>query len=142
MEALNLIDTHCHLEQQIYDEDREDLLMQLRRKMSAVITDAPDPRFYDVTFDMVNKNQGFLYAVAGIHPEYIGTFSDDEINKAVNKLKDNQHRLVGVGETGLDYAYIKGEDQREQQRGLFLRFIDLGKELNLPIIVHLRNGGD
>lgn len=137
-----MIDTHCHLEQQIFDKDREDLMAQLRRKMSSVITVAPDPSYYDVTFDMVENNPGFLYAVAGIHPEYIGTFSDDEINKAVNKLKDNQHRLVGVGETGLDYAYIKGEDQREQQRGLFLRFIDLGKELNLPIIVHLRNGGD
>lgn len=137
-----MIDTHCHLEQQIYDEDREDLITQLRRKMSAVITDAPDPRYYDVTFDMVNKNQGFLFALAGIHPEYIGTFSDDEVNEAVNKLRENRHRLVGVGETGLDYAYIQDAAQREQQRQLFIRFIDLGKELSLPIVVHLRNGRD
>jgi len=142
MEALNLIDTHCHLEQQIFDEDRKDLITQLRMKMSAVITDASDPHYYDVTFDMVDKNRGFLFAVAGIHPEYIGTFSDAEVNEAVNKLKENRHRLVGVGETGLDYAYIQDESQREQQRRLFLRFINLGKELSMPIVVHLRNGRD
>lgn len=137
-----LIDTHCHLEQQIYNEDRESLIAQFRKNMSAVITDAPDPRHYDVTFDMVDKNRGFLFAAAGIHPEYIGKFSDDEVNEAVNKLRENRHKLVGVGETGLDYAYIQDEAQRGQQRRLFLRFIDLGKELGLPIVVHLRNGKD
>jgi TatD DNase family protein len=110
--------------------------------MSAVITDAPDPRHYDVTFDMVDKNRGFLFAVAGIHPEYVGTFSDDDIDKAIDKIKENRDRLVGVGETGLDYAYIQGETPREKQKQLFLRFIDLGKALGLPIVVHLRNGRD
>ena len=141
-EALKLIDTHCHLEQQGYDEDRENLISLCKNQMSAIITDAPDPRHFNITFDMVNKHPGFIFAVAGIHPEYVGEYTDQAIDEAFNALRKNRHSLVGVGETGLDYAYIRGEAERENQRRLFTSFIMLGRELGLPIVVHLRNGGD
>ena len=137
-----LIDTHCHLEQPIYNEDREALIAQCRRQMSAVITDAPDPRHFDVTFDIVSKYPGFLFAAAGIHPEYVSDFTPHEIDETFKTIREHRNLLVGVGETGLDYAYIRGEAEREKQRQLFIRFIELGGELGLPIVVHLRNGDD
>jgi TatD DNase family protein len=142
LEAPELIDTHCHLEQSVYDKDREDLIAKCRRQMSAVITDAPDPHHFGITFDMVSKHPGFLFAMGGIHPEYVDKFTDNAVDEAFNTLRENRHNLVGIGETGLDYAYIRGEAEREEQRRLFTRFIDLGRELGLPIVVHLRNGGD
>jgi TatD DNase family protein len=142
VEAFNLIDTHCHLEQEKYDVDREDLIARCRRQMSAVITDAPDPRYFDVTFEMVRKHSGFLFAAAGIHPEYVNEFTDSAVDGAFNELKKNRNSLVGIGETGLDYNYIREAAEREEQRQLFSRFIGLGKELSLPIVVHLRSGGD
>jgi TatD DNase family protein len=140
--TIKLIDTHCHLEQQAYDEDRENLIALCREQMSAVITDAPDPRIFNVTFDMVREHPGFIFAAAGIHPQYVSEFTDQAIDEAFNVLRENKHSLVGVGETGLDYSYIQGETERAKQRQLFIRFIELGRELSLPIIVHLRKGLD
>jgi len=110
--------------------------------MFAVITDAPDPRHFDITFNIVSKHQGFLFAVAGLHPQYVSEFTPHEIDETFKTIREHRHLLVGVGETGLDYAYIRGEAEREKQRHLFIRFIELGDELGLPIVVHLRNCGD
>jgi len=68
----------------------------------------------------------------------VGEYTDQAIDEAFNALRKNRHSLVGVGETGLDYAYIRGEAERENQRRLFTSFIMLGRELGLPIVVHLR----
>ncbi len=137
-----MIDTHCHLEQQVYDGDRKNLISLCRSQMSAVITDAPDPQLFEVTFEMVKEYSGFIFAVAGIHPQYVGKFTDQAVNEAISELRKNRRYLVGVGETGLDYSYILDETEREKQRQLFIRFIDLGRDLSLPIVVHLRKGPD
>jgi len=128
-----LIDTHCHLEQQVYDEDRNNLISLCRSQMSAVITDAADPRLFEVTFEMVREHSGFIFAAAGIHPQYVGKFTDQAVNEAFVELRENRRYLVGVGETGLDYSYILDETEREKQKQLFIRFIELGRELSLPI---------
>jgi len=140
--GLGLIDTHCHLEQPAYDADREDIIALCERRLSAVITTAPDPQHYNITFKMVATHPGFLFAVAGIHPEYVCIFNSQDVDIAAKTLMENRHMLVGIGETGLDYAYIRGEVEREEQKRLFIRFIRLGKEMGLPIVVHLRNGED
>jgi TatD DNase family protein len=137
-----MIDTHCHLEQPPYDKDREDVIALCRRQMSAVVTTAPDPQHYGITFEMATRHPGFVFAVAGIHPEYVGRFGEQDVQRAISVIVGNRHRLVGIGETGLDYAFVKGQLEREKQKELFVRFIRLAKELELPIVVHLRNGDD
>lgn len=136
------IDTHCHLEQPAYDKDRDAVIETCMRKLRAVVTCAPDPTHYGLTFEMVDKHPNFVFAIAGIHPEYVDRFTDEDIGQAMRTLEQNRDKLVGVGETGLDYAYIKDPEGRKRQRELFARFISFAKRLDLPIVVHLRNGDD
>ncbi len=59
----------------------------------------------------------------------------------VNLIRDNQKRLIAIGEIGLDYWKVQDEDDRATQREIFNRFIELGKELNIPLNIHSRSAG-
>lgn len=137
-----MIDTHCHLEQPVYDEDRNDVIKKCKRELKAVITSAPDPKHYELTFDLVKRHQNFVFAIAGIHPEYVKRFTDEQVKQAMKTLEANKDKLVGIGETGLDYAYIKDEESRQKQRELFAGLIEFANRMDLPVVVHLRNGKD
>jgi TatD DNase family protein len=137
-----MIDTHCHLEQPAYDADREAVIAECKRKLTAVITCAAKPSDYAATFAMAEKHKGFVFAVAGIHPEYVEDFSDAEVEAAIAEIEKNKSSIVGVGETGLDYSYIKTAAGRERQKQLFAKLVRLAKKLELPVVVHIRNGED
>jgi TatD DNase family protein len=131
------------LEQEVYKDDIEQVIADCRSSgMRAVITSAPDPKDYQLTFDLVKRHAGFVYAIAGIHPEYVNRFTEQEVDDAFAVMEQNKGSLVGIGETGLDYAYIEDEPSREKQRQLFARFIRFAGKLGLPVVVHLRSGKD
>lgn len=137
-----LIDTHCHLEQSVYDKDRDAVIGKCKAEMRAVVTCAPDPKHYALTFDLVKRHPNFVFATAAIHPEYAKRFTDEHVGQAMRTLEQNKDKLVGIGETGLDYSYITDDKGRERQREMFRKFIRLAKSTHLPVIVHIRNGPD
>jgi TatD DNase family protein len=137
-----MIDTHCHLEQKAYDADREAVIAECKRKLTAVITCAAKPSDYVATLEFVKKHRGFIFAVLGIHPEYVEDYSDAEVEFAMKEIERNRQGIVGVGETGLDYSYIKSAAGRERQKHMFAKFVRLAKKLELPVVVHIRNGED
>lgn len=137
-----MIDTHCHLEQKAYDADRDAVIAECKRKLTAVVTCAAKPSDYAATFAMAGMHKGFVFAVAGIHPEYVEDFSDAEVEAAMSEIEKHGRDIVGVGETGLDYSYIKSAAGRERQKQLFAKLVRLAKKLGLPVIVHIRNGED
>jgi TatD DNase family protein len=59
----------------------------------------------------------------------------------VSFIRSERERLAAVGEVGLDYWVVKDESERELQREIFSRFIDLARELDLPLNVHSRSAG-
>lgn len=137
-----MIDTHCHLEQPVYDEDREAVIERCKAELRAIITCAPNPKHYAITFEMVDTHPNFIFATAAIHPEYAKRFSEEEIENAMKVLEENKDRLVAIGETGLDYDFIQDEEGREKQREMFVKFVRFAKQLELPVVVHIRNGPD
>lgn len=137
-----MIDTHCHLEQKAYDADLDDVIAKCKRELAAVVTCAPDPKDYAATFELAHRHKHFIFAVAGIHPEYVERFNDAEVEAAIKVLEKNRGSLIGVGETGLDYSFVKSVEGRERQCAIFARFAWLAKKLELPLVVHIRNGAD
>jgi len=137
-----MIDTHCHLEQHVYDSDRDEVIENCKHFLKAVITCGPDPEDYKLTFDMVQKHANFVFAIVGIHPEYAARFDDEQVENAMRTIVANRDKIVGIGETGLDYATLTDEASRQRQRQLFAKFIQLAENLAIPVVVHLRNGED
>jgi TatD DNase family protein len=137
-----MIDTHCHLEQPDYDKDREAVIEKCKKGLDAVITCAPDPKHYNLSFELIKSHPKFVFMVAGIHPQYVNRFTEEQVAEAMRVIEDRRDMIVGIGETGLDYSFVTDEKGRRNQRNMFSDFIRLAKRLDLPVVVHIRNGKD
>lgn len=134
-----MIDTHCHLEQPDYDKDRDIVIENCKKHLKAVITSCANPKDFDLTLKLVKRYKGFVFATASVHPEYIKELNEEEIRVYIDKIKVNKERLVAIGETGLDYNWIRESEWREKQKQLFTRFIVLADKLSLPLVIHSRD---
>lgn len=134
-----MIDSHCHLCQPDYSKDLNYVIEKCKKAgLKAVITSCAHPNDFDRTLEITNKYKNYVFATAGIHPEYIREFSDKEIDDFIDVLRENKDKIVAIGEVGLDYNWIKEEDMRLRQRELFIKMINLAKELNKPLVIHSR----
>lgn len=134
-----MIDCHCHLEQKDYNSDREEVIEKCKKQLKAVVTCCAHPYDLNLTVEIAKEHLGFVFCALGIHPEYVKEISDNEIDKTIDEIKKNKENIVGIGETGLDYFWIKEIELREKQKILFKKLIKLSKELNLPLIIHNRD---
>lgn len=133
-----MIDVHCHLEQKDYDKDREQVIDSCRKELKAVITSCAHPRDFELTMRMVENHPDFVFASCGIHPEYVKEVSEQEKDDFLDLIVKNKDKIVAIGETGLDYWYIKEEEWQKRQKELFIELIGLAKELNKPLVIHSR----
>jgi len=136
-----MIDSHCHLEQDDYNKDRQKVVDSLKKKMKAVVTCCADPKDWKRTKEIVEKNKGFVFATAGVHPEFIKDIPIEDVRAFFDVIRKEakEKSIVGIGEVGLDYYWIKEFIMRDKQKELFRKFIDLSKELDLPLIIHSRD---
>jgi len=132
-----MIDAHCHLEQKDYEKDRDEVIKKCERELRAVITCCCHPDDFDLTMKMVEKYKNFVFATVSIHPEYIKEIEHLNVDDFLKKIEENKEKIVGIGETGLDFI-IEEPEWREKQKELFIKFIDLTKNLNLPLVIHAR----
>lgn len=134
-----MLDTHCHLEQQDYNKDRERVILDCKKELKAVITCCAHPKDFDLTMNMVEKYENFIFATAGIHPEYIKEISKKEKDSFLELIRENKDKIQGIGETGLDYFWVKESKWQEKQKELFQEMISFAKELKKPLIIHSRD---
>jgi len=134
-----MIDVHCHLEQKDFDKDRDKVIEDCRKELDAIIISCTNPNNLDMCLELVEKYKDFVFLTTGLHPIYITEFNNNKIEDYFLKIKENRKNIVGIGECGLDYHWIKDENLREQQKMLFLKHIELAKKLELPLVIHSRN---
>lgn len=133
-----LVDTHAHLCDTVFDPDRESVLQRAQKagistilSVSENLSDAEKNLHLAARYPMIR-------AAAGLYPTNLDL---DLATEMCAFIRRHRNELVSIGEVGLDYWIIKDEAQREMQREIFRRFIDLGKELSLPLNVHSRSAG-
>ena len=136
-----IFETHAHYDDEKFDADRVELLSHLLREngiekivnIGASLQGCKDSIALAEQYDNV-------YAAIGIHPEEIDQINDEVIDWL--RLQSANPKVVAIGEIGLDYYWIKEEDQREKQRFWFERQMDLAKEVNLPVVIHSRDAAE
>lgn len=132
-----MIDSHTHLEQKNYDVDRDEVIKRCKDTgLKAVITCCAHPNDIATTVKMLDKYPNYIFATASIHPEFITEIKEEDVEKTMLFLKDS--RVVGVGETGLDFKWVEDEALRKKQAQLFVQFIEASKQLNKPLVIHAR----
>jgi len=136
-----MIDVHCHLEQQDYDKDRDKVIAACKKKVKALISCCADHKDWSATKEMHNKHKGYVFITAAVHPEYIEELDMKEVRDFIEVLRKEatEGNLVGIGEAGLDFHWVKDSVWRDKQKDMFIEFIKLAKETNLPLVVHSRD---
>ncbi|MCX8193817.1 MAG: TatD family hydrolase [Candidatus Pacearchaeota archaeon] len=134
-----MIDCHCHLEQKEYEEDREKIIEQCEKEMKAVVTCCAHPLDLKWTLEICKKYRGFVFCSLGIHPSYVKELSEDKIDKTIKEIESHSKEIVAIGETGLDFNWVKEKELQEKQKELFRKMIALAKKLDKPLIIHNRD---
>ncbi|HBD62956.1 MAG TPA: hydrolase TatD [Clostridiales bacterium] len=129
------MDSHAHLDDERFDEDREELIDSLQENgIEAVLNPGADLKTSRAAVALADKYP-FIYAAVGCHP-HDSKFMDDDTMNIFRELAKNK-KVLGIGEIGLDYYYDNSD--RETQKIWFREQIRLAKELDLPYIVHDRD---
>ena len=125
-----MIDTHCHLFKEDYD-NLEELLNEMKDKNIKAIVNGCDLKSNIETLDL-SKNEN-IYAAIGFHPENIDDFKEEYLDFIVNNID----KIVAIGEIGLDYHWVS--DNKEAQIKLFEEQLKIAEKYNKPVIVHSRD---
>ncbi len=143
-----LVDTHCHLDGDRFDDDRGDVIARARgvgvKAMVNVGCDLPSSRR---SVDLARTHSD-IWATVGVHPHEAKLYSPsvtplrdllDDKTWEGELLQLAQHpKTVGIGECGLDYHY--DHSPRDVQRQVFARQIAIARQAKKPLVLHIRNG--
>jgi TatD DNase family protein len=137
---VTLVDSHCHLDDSKYDEDREQAIERARDagvELLLAIGTGNGPPDLEAAIRLADRYP-FFYASIGVHP-HDASKADEETFTRLGALAAHP-KVVAVGEIGLDYHYDLSP--REVQRAVFARQLALAAETGKPIVIHTREAWD
>ena len=133
MSRTGLWDSHAHLDDEAFNEDREQLIAQLEQDMDGIVNPGCDAASSAIAVELAEKYP-FIYAAVGWHPENLKGIPADYLQQLAEWA---QHpKVVAIGEIGLDYYW--DNEPREVQKKWFIRQLELARELDLPVLIHSR----
>lgn len=131
---MHLFDTHAHLLDDRFDEDRAQLLAELPQKGIAYVLEACTG-YADVPGILALTEQyGYIYGSVGTHPHEAKDMTQAHLDEY--RALARREKILAIGEIGLDYHY--DFSPREVQRACFDAQLSLAKEAGLPVILHMR----
>jgi TatD DNase family protein len=134
---VEIIDSHCHLDFEEYGQDRTAVLTRAREVGIVRMVCIGSGRDLKSARSAVKlaAEEPDIFATVGIHPHDVGHMSEEDWTELGSLAR--APRVVGIGETGLDYYY--DHSPRDAQREAFRRFLRLARESELPVVCHIRD---
>jgi|TARA_B100001093_G_scaffold220417_1_gene211454 TatD DNase family protein len=134
-----IIDSHCHLEYEPMTSNLKEVIDRaFKSNVKYLLSISTTDESFDKIIQIV-KNYENVFGTYGIHPHEAKNYASLTTSQIIKKTKLN-NKIIGIGETGLDFYYDHSE--RSTQKKLFLEHIRAARELNLPLIVHTRSAED
>jgi TatD DNase family protein len=135
------LDSHFHLEDKRFAEDREEVLKRAIKEglwyLLTPIDISDNENERDAIITVAQKYDNYFLGF-GVHP-HTAKYYSDKIEKELIELIKTEN-MVAIGEIGLDYYYDFSD--RETQKTVFKRQLEIAAEYNLPVIVHIRDAFD
>jgi len=134
MTVPTLVDSHCHLDMEQFDADRDAVLERAHANgVNRIVNPGVDLVHCRQAIALADQHPQ-VYAAVGIHPNSSADFSEQTLIQ-LRELSDHP-KVVAIGEIGLDYHW--DTVSRQQQAQAFRAQLELAAELGLPVIIHNR----
>ena len=148
------IDVHSHVHFAAFDLDREEVIKRALDAGVWMINVGTNKATSKGAVELAEKHGKGVYSIIGIHPIHsvpsfhdkseLGEHGDENKGETFDydfyKNLGMHPKVLGIGEVGLDYFRVEGEDNIKKQRANFISQIELANELQKPLMLHIRNG--
>lgn len=132
-----MIDTHCHIDEEAFDADREAVIARQREAgVEAMIVPGVNVASIATVLDVCHRHPGYCFPALGLHPEDVKADWQEQLAVVETAIRAHRNELVAIGEIGLDYYWDK--TYKEEQKEVLRRQLELARELDLPVILHNR----
>lgn len=134
---MKLIDTHCHLNKEYYENVETVIKEAISDNVEYLIVSSCSPENWEENINLINKYKN-VYLNISLHPEYGNEEIDYDLYlEKMKKIIKSNSKIIAIGEIGLDYHY--DNTNKDRQKDLFIKQIMLAKEYKLPIVIHTRD---
>ena len=131
-----IIDSHCHLDYSNLFNQLDDVVKRAERnQVNYFLTICTTLESFKRIITIVKKYKN-IYGTFGIHPHETKDFTNVD-TKFILDVKNKYKKIIGIGETGLDYYY--NHSDKKIQKKSFIEHIKAASQLGIPLIVHSRN---
>jgi len=143
---MNLFDSHCHPQFPQYDADREEVIKRTLAAGCGMICVGTDLEMSKKAIELAEKyppspssfGRAGVWATVGLHPDA------KEVNDSRFTIYEHEElarhpKVVAIGEIGLDYYRTPEKEKQERQKEVFQQFLELGRKVNKPVIIHCRD---
>ena len=134
---MTFVDIHAHLDFEVFDNDRDDLLSKLKENKIVVYTNTLNYEEYLKSVKLF-ENYDNINVCPGLYPQEAEKYSTEQIDEYCTYLKKNKDSFLAIGEVGLDRHHTKKSELWDIQEKHFRKLIELAIQLNKPLIIHTR----
>lgn len=131
---MEFFDSHAHYNDPKFEEDRDQIIKEIYNNgVTSVINAGYSIESSKKAIEIAN-NYSFMYTTAGISPNDIDNFKEQDL-KIIENIAKNK-KVVAIGEIGLDYHW--NTENKKLQKHVFISQIEIANKLDLPIVIHTR----
>src|SRR5688572_12563727 len=137
---MQLTDTHCHLDYNKFDSDRAEVIQRANDAgLIRLLVPGLQHKSSKEAVKLAEKHPS-VYAAVGFHPTDLEEFNPKTFEEVKELAK--HPKVVAIGEIGIDYYWVKEKDKREFQHEVLKQQLEFAKEMNKPVIIHMREEND
>jgi TatD DNase family protein len=131
------IDTHCHLDGEEFNNDREAVMQRAREAgCTAICLPAIDLQSSQRILELCLQHPDFLYPMIGLHPEEVHADWQEQLRGIHSLIAQHSSLITAIGEVGLDYYWSREFEQEQLQA--FEQQVQWSVEAQLPLMIHCR----
>ena len=130
-----LIDVHCHLTAPEFEGKVKEIIERsVEAGIRVIVTSGLG--YEDGLKALEISDHRIVYPSIGMSPYILKGHE-----QVIDLIRRESKKIIAIGEVGLDYWYVKDDEKRAEQKRIFREFIELSKELDLPLVIHSRSAG-
>ena len=138
MKSSYLVDSHCHLNFQDFNDDFEKVLIRAEESNVKIMVSISTELDEIDKIIKISEKYSNIYCTVGVHPH--STNIKNQFDEVFLEEKSQNSNVIGIGETGLDFYYENSK--KDDQIKSFKKHINVSRNTQLPIIIHTREADD